>query len=136
MIGTVQEIGKTQKGTPWLKIGGEKYYAGGRVDVSQIQVGHKVDIEWKPFGDGDKMKGLQAWAFAPSEAPKSNGAPRPDPNYLDEPAMRFISNCVGNAIASGKCDDPSLITKWAQGAKAALNALHGQHFDGDEKIPF
>lgn len=143
MIGTVQELGTTKNGKAKLKIDGTWFFAG-RCNVSSVQVGHKLDFTWSPFGDKGQFKGMDAWGFANETNAKGGQTrdvpiPKPDPNYLDEPSLRFISNVVGSAITAQTLKDPTEVTKWALAAKSALGALQrkGAEFDDDDrKIPF
>lgn len=116
MIGTVQEIGKSNSGKPKVKIEG-KYYSAGRCSIDGMSVGMKVDFSSSTFDwNGKTMYGLESWKPVGNGAPAGNGS-QGAPS--DDAVMRFISNCVGQAIAAGTIKEPGDITIWYQAAKRA-----------------
>jgi hypothetical protein len=121
MIGRVDEVGVSQSGRPKLKING-KWLPAGRLNIDGIEAGSQVSYESGTFKgqNGQDIPCLNSIKLV--EAPSANGTSR-TPDTFDADELRFISNCVGQAIQAGKCDDPEMILKWAQGAMSALKCL-------------
>ena len=137
MQGTVTRFSKTKNGKPTIYIDDKMYFVG-RCDVSGLSVGDRIDFEGHAFSDDGKLWGLDKWG----KLPKENGEmrvpggmqqtvvnspvtmhPYTTGGSLDEPTLRFISNCVGSAITAGTIKDPMEIEKWVS---AARNAIRGQ----------
>lgn len=125
--GQVAEIGSTQNGKPWLKIGGKKYFAG-RCDVSAVKVGQMIEFEWNEFGDPHpkygRSRGLQGWGAVPNGSTNDH-APSPS-SALDDQDRPFISNIVAHAIAAGLIKEPEQLEKWAVAAQGAMKTLKGE----------
>lgn len=119
MISVIQEIGKTQKGAPKVKLNGIWTYPG-RLPIDGMVVGRTVEYTVSEFQAGDKtLQGLESWKVVAGAAPApSNGAVGAS---LNDAEMRFISNCVGSAIAHGACKSPSEIRSWYLAAKGAIS---------------
>lgn len=134
MIGTVQELGTTQKGSPKVKIGGTWHYPGRNCSTQGLSVGLEIDYQTKAFTAGDKvLSGLELWrvagdAPAPLPAPKANG--KASTGYIDPAHMPFVSNTVAHAIAAGLLKSPSEVRPWVEACHSALT------FPFDDKIPF
>ena len=132
MQGTVTKFSQTKNGKPTIYIDDKMYFVG-RCDVSGLNVGDRIDFDGHAFSDDGKLWGLDKWG----KLPKENGemrvpggmAPHPSHPYpmpagsLDEPTLRFISNCVGSAISAKTLTEPEDIEKWVS---AARNAIRGQ----------
>ena len=132
MQGTVTRFSHTKNGKPTIYIDDKMYFVG-RCDVSGLNVGDRIDFDGHAFSDDGKLWGLDKWG----KLPKENGsmhvpggmAPHPSHPYptpagsLDEPTLRFISNCVGSAISAKTLTEPEDIEKWVS---AARNAIRGQ----------
>jgi hypothetical protein len=134
-IVTVQEHGASKGGKPKVKASGNWYFLGS--DISQPALGITIEIREGSFTMGDTtFKTIEAWRPAPS----NNAAPaqaavagKPPAGYVDEATLRFISNCVGSAITAQTIKEPSQISAWVRGARAAIT----ETADGfDDKIPF
>ena len=130
MQGTVTKFSQTKNGKPTIYID-EKMYFIGRCDVSGLNVGDPISFEAHAFSDDGKLWGLDKWGKLPSNGaamvPLARVESRPahtiPSGSLDEPTLRFISNCVGSAITAGTIKEPEQIEKWVS---AARNALKGQ----------
>lgn len=132
MQGVVNEIGRSQRGTPKLKIDG-KWYPAGRLNIDGIESGSRVEYEVGSFqGQNGPVACLNKVQII---APASNGYGSPakvNPAVSDDAEMRFISNCVGQAIAAGTIKEPSQIPAWFSAAKAALKQpTVDREFDDD-----
>jgi hypothetical protein len=124
MQGVVNERGASKKGTPKLKIDGT-WYVASRMNLDGIEAGSRVDFEPSSFPgqDGNPVKCINS--IKPLGAPANGYGPSPNkvnPAVSDDAEMRFISNCVGQAIAAGTIKEPSQISRWFAAAKAALKA--------------
>lgn len=113
--GTVQEIGKTQKGSTKIKIDGQWYFPGRNVKGSLPSVGQSIEFDWKTFGDQGNLRSLESYTI--KQASRGNGHAAA---VSDDAEMRFISNCVGQAIAAKTIVDPNEIAVWFRAAKRAL----------------
>lgn len=122
--GTVNELGLSTKGKQKIKIDGQWYFAG-RCKLDGVSPGDRLSYEASAFGERGDLWGLDKWAKLPP-LPASNGHAKSNPAVSDDAEMRFISNCVGQAIAAGTIKDPSEIEKWYA---AARSALHSQSED-------
>jgi hypothetical protein len=136
MQGVVNERGASKKGTPKLKIDGT-WYVASRLNLDGISPGSRVEFVPSSFAgqDGSEIKCINS--IRPV-APSTNGyGPSPakvNPAVSDDAEMRFISNCVGQAIAAGTIKEPHEIAKWFASAKAALKAPTAGDFEED--VPF
>ena len=127
-IGIVNEFARSKKGAPQVKIDG-KYYFVGKCNIDGLNVGDRIDYTANTFGDRGTLLGLQTWKLM---EPAKNGYGTPDkvnPAVSDDAEMRFISNCVGQAIAAGTIKIPSDIAPWFAAAKAALKQPTADNFD-------
>jgi hypothetical protein len=129
MQGTVTKFSTTKNGKATIYID-EKMYFVGRCNVDGLQVGDRISFEGKTFGSEGQFWGLDKWGKLPNgngNVPLARVESRPvhttPTGSLDEPTLRFISNCVGSAITAGTIKDPEQIEKWVS---AARNALRGQ----------
>ena len=132
MQGTVTKRGVSKNGKPTLHVDGKLYFAG-KCDVSELSVGDKISFEAHAFSDDGQLWTIDKWG----KLPRENGemrvpggmAQHPSHPYpmpagsLDEPTLRFISNCVGSAISAKTLTEPEDIEKWVS---AARNAIRGQ----------
>ncbi|HUD10958.1 MAG TPA: hypothetical protein VMS08_00985 [Candidatus Saccharimonadia bacterium] len=125
-VGTVTEMGESKSHKPKFKIGG-RWYSAGKCPVLGLHAGMTIDFESSSYEyDGKTYWGLEAWKpVTPVVAatPGERGAPEPShavPQGLDEAQLRFVSNCVGSAIANGACSSPSDIRQWFNSAKACF----------------
>jgi hypothetical protein len=132
MIGTItfKGLNKNQKMT--VHIDGKVYYPG-RLDVSGIQVGDKLDFNAVAFGAKGDLWGLQSWKllegaskYPPStQSPMVNSAPAPSQAVsgpvidAERPA---ISNWVAAAITAGLIKDRADLGLWIVAAKNALRS--------------
>ena len=129
MQGTVTKLGVSKNGKPIIYVDGKLYFAG-KCDISELVVGDLISFEGHAFSDDGKLWGLDKWG----KLPKPNGTtfqesanramPRPTTptGSLDEPVLRFISNCVGSAITAGTIKDPADIERWVSAARNAITA--------------
>lgn len=128
MTGTVTKFATTKNGKPTIYIDQKMYFVG-RCDVSGVSVGDHLSFEAHAFSDDGKLWGLDKWA----KVPNGNGVSGPNLGQpiqpyeraapaLDEPTLRFISNCVGSAITAGTIKEPEAIEKWVSAARNALKA--------------
>lgn len=127
MQGTVNEIGRTQKGTPKLKIDG-KWYLASRVNLDGIETGSQVEFEPGKIPNTT----IDCVNFLKLVAPARNGygsPEKPNPALSDDAELRFISNCVGQAIAAGTIKEPHQIAPWFAAAKAALRQPTADNLD-------
>jgi len=136
MQGVVNERGASKKGTPKLKIDGT-WYVASRLNLDGIEPGSRVEFDPGSFTgqDGNAIKCVNR--IKPIAAPTNGyGASQAkvNPAVSDDAEMRFISNCVGQAIAAGTIKEPHEIAKWFASAKAALKAPTADDFD--EPPPF
>lgn len=131
----VQEYGKSAGGKPKVKASGKWFFLGR--DIEQPPLGASVEIKEGSFKAGDAtFATIEAWR--PAGGGNTQQPPAAPPaGYVDEASMRFISNCVGSAIAAGTIKEPGQLLSWFQAAKAALEGKQAPDPFGDEsKIPF
>ena len=133
MQGTVTKRGVSKNGKPTLHVDGKLYFAG-KCDVSELSVGDKISFEAHAFSDDGQLWTIDKWGKLPQEngSMRVSGGAAPDTFHpyappvggsLDEPTLRFISNCVGSAISAKTLTEPEDIEKWVS---AARNAIRGQ----------
>ena len=132
MEGTVQKRFTSKKGTPCLEIGGQVYIAP-KVDISNVQVGDKLDFQGHSFGDG-KMWELDGFRLtsAAVKYPQQQGTNAaipgtsvgclPIPLGVTEAERLTISNWVAAAIQSGVVKDPADMGIWAHAACEAIRS--------------
>jgi len=136
MQGVVNERGASQRGTPKLKIDGT-WYVASKLNLDGIQSGSQVEFEPSTFqGQNGPVKCINS--IRPIAAPTNGYGPsttKVNPAVSDDAEMRFISNCVGQAIAAGTIKEPHEIARWFSSAKAALKApTVDPEFDDDIKF--
>ena len=143
--GRVEEIGKSQKGSPKAKVAGFWYFAG-KTDISEMKLGQEVELDVHSFMIGtNELWGIDKWKAlgppppqaAPSPSPGGNGG-NPVPQMVSDRALLFVSNCVGSAIQADKVKAPSDILPWALAARAAHKAVEDWKWTpvSDEEIPY
>jgi hypothetical protein len=120
----VQEYGQSQSGAPKVKASGNWYFLN--KDLDKPPMG-QIEIKEGSFKMGDKtFKTIEAWRPAGGNGQTQHTGASPSPavppagDYIDEASMRFISNCVGQAIAAKTITEPGQILPWFEAAKAAL----------------
>lgn len=136
----VQEHGQSQSGSPKVKADGKWYFLNKSLDYPPVN--SNIEIKEGSFTMGNKtFPTIEAWrpaggngAQAPQHHAQAPAAP-PAGDYIDEASMRFISNCVGQAIAAKTITEPGQIRQWFQAAKAALNGEEAAE-PFDDRIPF
>lgn len=131
---TIQEHGKTSTGKPKLKASGNWYFLAR--DIGYLPpVGASVEVREGSFNfpDGKPAKTIEAWRYP--DGAKPTAGPTPQPGYIDEASMRFISNVVGSGIAAGTIKEPGQIAAWFTAAKAALDGKPAPEPLSD-RIPF
>lgn len=131
--GVVNEIGRSQKGTPKLKIDG-KWYPAGRLNIDGIQPGSRVEYEVGSFqGQNGPVACLNnVRPIAPPPAVNGKGT---NSAVSDDAEMRFISNCVGQAIAAKTLIDPVDIAKWVAAARGAIHRPLAERGEFDDDMP-
>lgn len=133
--GTVNELGVSKNGKAKIKIDGKWYFAG-RCKIDGVSPGERLQFEASAFGEKGDLWGLDNWAKLPppvgiqidpgTPVPKITGNTiSPVYTGFDEAQMRFISNCVGQAIAAGTIKQPEDIEKWFAAARSALKSQRG-----------
>ena len=134
MIGTVQEFGQTQKGSPKVKIMGAWYFAG-KTDVSYMKVGQKIEFNTSRFGDKGQFQGIDNWRAVeegngvhaqvpiphqPAQQPAREPVSTPIESIPVE-RLAAISNWVREIIAKDKIQEPQDLVKWVWWANKALS---------------
>ena len=130
MEGTVQKRFTSKKGTPCLEIGGQVYIAP-KVDISNVQVGDKLEFQGHSFGDG-KMWELDGFRLT-SAAIKYPSSQQPQqgiaaPSALAVPAVGnmteaeriFASVVVKGAFEAGLIKDKADLGIWTAHARDVL----------------
>ena len=135
MKGAIQEIGWSQGGKLKLKIEGKWYFSPNNDDPNLkpgVTLGFdagQFEFKNKYYDRIDKYEVIRAEPgnnahHQPEDAKAPAQAVSATPEtYIPEPELRFISNCVGSAIASGAIKDPVDLISWTKGAQGALAAL-------------
>jgi hypothetical protein len=115
--GTVQELGASQNGKPKVKIDGTWYFVQSN---NGMNVGSAIEFDPDTFEiSGKTFNKIKAWG--PAARSSANNPPvSQQAGGLPEPQLRFISNVVGSAIASGAIKAPEHIAGWFEAAKDAL----------------
>jgi hypothetical protein len=116
--GTVTAMGVSKNGKPTVTVDGKLYYSG-RCTLTDVKVGDRISFEASSFGTRGDLWGLDSWGKV-SGAVGSTAPPASHPRASDDAEMRFISNCVGQAIAAGTIEKPDEIDAWFQAARDAL----------------
>jgi len=139
MYATVTEIGKTQKGTPKLKLNGTWVFAG-NLTIDGIVVGRDIEYWVKPFkmANGKSIDMLEAWlpskplpvASTPTDVPPvvPQGSREIPANYalgngaesIPEAEMRYISNEIAALITANVIKAPADIRTWVLALRASL----------------
>lgn len=110
MIGVVQKIEFSKKGSKKLQIGGVWYFAG-KTNTDAAKIGDKIDFRFEEFGEDrgqGRLKGLQEWKPVTDAA----GKPETGSTISDADILRSVSNVVGNACAAGTIKTPEELEKW------------------------
>jgi hypothetical protein len=134
---TVQEYGQSQSGGPKVKASGKWYFLNKSLEKPPMG---SVEIKEGSFTMGDKtFPTIEAWRPAGGNPPpqhNAQSAPAAPPagDYIDEATMRFISNCVGQAISAGTIKEPGQILAWFSAAKAAISGQKAP-IPFDDRIP-
>ena len=135
MRGAIQEISFSQGGKLKLKIEGKWYFSPNNDDPNLkpgVTLGFdagQFEFKNKYYDRIDKYEVIRADTSSSGYDPPIHASPQTQPpaatpeTYISEPEMRFISNCVGSAIASGAIKDPVDLISWTKGAQGALAAL-------------
>jgi hypothetical protein len=125
VIGIIQEIGKTSKQTPKIKVNGGWVYAG-KLSIDGMIVGRTIEYFTSDFqvAPGKTIQMIESWAPA-KDAPLTPQAPLP-PRGMDEAHLRFCSNVVGSAISSGAIKAPADIGAWFCAAKGVVKEHGGE----------
>lgn len=133
---TVQEYGQSQAGSPKVKASGKWYFLNKKLDNPPMG---SVEIKEGSFTMGDKtFPTIEAWRPVGGNGQTQHHAQAPaapPAGYIDEASMRFISNCVGQAIAAKTITEPGQIIHWFEAAKAALSG-DAAAAPFDDRIPF
>ena len=127
MKGKVENISKSKSQKTWrVKVDGG-YYGANFDSNLDTAVGKIIDFTYE---DGEFGKWIKSWAYAGNPTPIQS---QPDASYpktlseasgtLSDPELRFISNVVGQAIASKTLNDPIQIAQWAKAARQVLKEL-------------
>lgn len=110
MIGVVQKIEFSKKGSKKLQIGGVWYFTG-KTNTDAVKVGDRIDFRFEEFGEDrgqGRLKGLQEWKPVTDAA----GKPETGPTISDADILRSVSNVVGSACAAGTIKTPEELEKW------------------------
>jgi hypothetical protein len=140
MMGVVQEIGRTQKGAPYVVIDGTRYYASQcQTPPTGLTTGMRVEFTASAFGnpgrDGKQPMGLNTWKPVLDAA----GAPQTASTVTEADILRTVSNIVGSACAAGTIKDAVELEKWfiaAGGAISRLLAPQTREPGQDDEPPF
>lgn len=121
MKGAVKEVTKSKSGKAWRVQIGEQWYGAGFDSNIENAKGKTIDFEYE---DGKFGLWVKSWSYANGSAQASvatdNGG---NHEGLTEAEMRFVSNCVGQAILAKTITDPLQIAQWAKGARQVLKEL-------------
>ena len=147
MIGRVDEFGTTSSGGTKVKVSGKWLYPG-RLPIDGMTKGMEIEYFTGSFKTADgkvTLTGLESWAPAkplpvastPTDGPPvvpqgspqiaANAALRETINELSGDELRFISNCVGQALAGGACKAQVELSGWVLSAYHALQHLKAEH---------
>lgn len=139
-IGIVGAKEINANGKQKICIDGQWYY-GGNTDVSNLNVGQRVDFEWNTFGAQNNLRGLQSWALTPNQPTQAEiDAAKPQERKpwagkgggggfargqdrgleIDLQCMRFLGQVVGSAIEAKQIQHPDSLKTWVQGAYEAI----------------
>lgn len=153
---TVQELGQSAGGKQKVKAGGKWYFmGGGNRDTGPLPppaIGQTVTImpgsfsvntnegpksfatieSWTPAGQQNQQQHPQRPQNPPQQAVQRAA---PDTHFAAFIGQGFISNVVGQAIASGAIKSPGQILGWFNAAKLALEGKpSGEPFS--DNVPF
>lgn len=137
-IGIVGAKEVNNNGKQKICIDGQWYYAGG-TDVSNLNVGQRIDFEWNTFGAQNNLRGLQSWGLTPNQptpeeiaaakpqerkpwAGKGGGGkPPPDRGLeIDLQCMRFMGQTVAGALEKDLIRNQADLQAWVKGAYEAI----------------
>ena len=128
-IGTIKSMNPTEQGGMSLQLitenGTISALAFKELNLYGLKVGSKADfiLETKTSAKGNRWSQLKSYSFETSQPIGSVNTPV-SKNGLSEPELRFVSNCVGNAITSKSIQSPSDIALWAKHALLALKNIN------------
>ena len=129
--GTVQGYATSRNGKPTVTIDGQLYYLG-KTQLT-AEVGERISFEAKAFGERGDLWGINKWGKLPSNGSQQMETRPPAPLHpytadpiptvaSDDATLRFISNCVGQAIKAKTITDPTDIEIWVSAARNALKS--------------
>jgi hypothetical protein len=119
MIGVVQKIEFSKKGSKKLQIGGVWYFAG-KTNTDVVKVGDRIDFRFEEFGEDrgqGRLKGLQEWKPITDAA----GKPETGSTISDADILRSVSNVVGSACGAGTIKTPEELLKWFVAARCGFD---------------
>ena len=124
-IGKVENVSPTKSGKALrVRIAGNYYNAFLDSGIDKV-VGQTIDFQVTP--DKGYGLGIGQWGPAssqpPASAPQAPIKPTGALERLTEPELRFVSNCVGQAITAKTITDPSEIGVWTKAAAAAVREV-------------
>ena len=131
-IGKVENVSPTKSGKAFrVRVAGNYYNAFLDSGIDKV-VGQTIDFQVTP----DKGYGLGIGQWGPTQAaptvppvihniPASQAPNRPTGalERLTEPELRFVSNCVGQAITAKSIISPDEIGVWTKAAAAAVREV-------------
>lgn len=129
--GIVEEFGQTSSKTQKVKVGGQWLIAG-QVDLSGMEIGQKVGVQYHPWDKNPNTLLLDSWALLPHQpgkATKPNGPLEEPLNTLTKDECIFVCGVVNHAIEAKLILAHTDISTWVRSAIRAL-----RHFD--DVIPF
>ncbi len=132
-IGVVQEKGHSQKGARKLKINGQWHFVG-RTNCDGIERGMTVEYTAAPFGDGNKLSGLNNIRPVSQQVIDSAkleynykqaalGRPQIGSTITDGDVLRSVSNVVGSACAAGTITSHEEVHVWIVAAYTAFTQM-------------
>ena len=136
MQGRVETVSKSQSGKSWRVKIGPKFYGANFDSKIDAALGRQIDFD---ADDGKFGPWVKTWAYINVGAEAAEPVEAPSQPITREPVLptkvadrwwaNFMSNCVGQAIASKTITEYQQIEAWALAARrAALRA--------DDDIPF
>ena len=130
---TVTKVGKTKNGRDTVYFDNhhavtDAFMVGNTCNVPPLNATIDADYACKNY------QGKDFWWLNAFKVVTAQSTPRwtrsasqteviPDPpgsRALSEPELRFISNCVGSALAAGTLKEPAMIGLWAREAYKAI----------------
>lgn len=119
----IEAVTKSKSGKALrVKFAGSETWYGARLDPKLEAAKGKV-VECEVHNDDTYGWQIDKWAAVSDEPQTGNGNGAGQTNGSDRWWLSFCSNQVAHAIASGRIQDPSEISKWAKGAYDAINAV-------------